>query len=180
MLFNRESDCIGDIMMRMLSQAQKNSDRPLSHWSTIREKFNIFRGKANSRRSCSGESTLLPVQYLVYETLVNGISTAVHEKDFQGVMGIDYEMGNEQYHIVFAMWYSKFQHLYFLSSLGQYSTSAFNQGMAQFKKSHEYRLKIKLAPIHTEGLANLREKLLRSNLSGANVCIIEDTLANKA
>ena len=162
--------------MQMQSLAQNHSDRPLPPWTTIREKFNIFRGKGNSKQRWSNESTLLPIQYLVYETLVNGISSAIHGKDFKGVMGINYEVGGEEYHIVFAMWYSKSKRIYFLSSLGQYSSAVFDQGMQQFKRTNEVRLKLKLAPIHAEGLTNLQEKLAQSNLSGANVCLIEDTL----
>lgn len=165
--------------MQMQPQAQNHSDRHINPWTTIQKKFNIFRGKGNSKRRCSDQSTLLPVQYLVYETLVSGISSAIHGNDFKGVMATNYEVDGEEYHIVFAMWYSKSQHIYFLSTLGQYSSAAFDQGMQQFKRTHEYRLKIKLAPIHAEGLTNLQEKLARSNLSGANVCLIEDTLQIK-
>ncbi|MCI0667070.1 MAG: hypothetical protein L0Y43_03335 [Methylococcaceae bacterium] len=144
------------------------------------EKFNIYHGKGNSKLCQSEETTLLPIQYVVYETLVRGINAAIQDRDFKGAMLIDYDLNGEKHHIVFAMWYSKSEHLYFLTSLGQYSARDFRRGMRHFKTANEVRLKIKLAPIHPEGLADLREKLLRSNLSGANVCLIDATIESKS
>ncbi len=161
-------------------QAPLRNGPTRSPWRLIptQAKFNIYHGKGNSRLRHGRETRLLPIQYLVYETLVNGISSAIQQQDFKGAILIDYELDGEKYYIVFAMWYSKSEQIYFLSSLGQYSSSDFYRWMQQFKTANEYRLKIKLAPIHQEGLANLKDKLARANLSGANVCLIEETITS--
>ena len=141
----------------------------------IQENFNIFYGKANSKFE-SDQETTLSIQYIVYETLVKGIHAASQRRDFKGALLSDYELDGEKYYIVFAMWYSQIKHIYFLTSLGQYSLSEFSREMKHFKVANENRLKIKLGPIHREGLANLKHKLMLSNLSGANVCLVEDTI----
>lgn len=155
---------------------QAYPERSAINSTAVPGKFNIYRGKGNSKLREGPENTLLPIQYVVYETLVNGISSAIQNRDFQGALLTEYELNGEKHHIVFAMWYSKTQHLYFLTALGQYSSRDFRRGMRQFKTENEYRLKIKLAPIHPEGLSNLKEKLARSNLSGANVVLLDDTI----
>ncbi|MGH8548887.1 MAG: hypothetical protein ACRERU_09860 [Methylococcales bacterium] len=165
--------------MQLQPLTQNHPDRTAAPPAPKREKFNIYYGKGNSKLLQSGETTLLPIQYVVYETLVRGISSAIQNRDFKGAMLIDYELNGEKHHIVFAMWYSKTDHIYFLTSLGKYSSRDFRRGMRHFKTANEYRLKIKLAPIHPEGLADLREKLVRSNLSGANVCLIDATIESK-
>lgn len=142
----------------------------------IQENFNIYYGKANSKFQNDPDTTLLSIQYIVYETLVRGIQTASQHPDFKGAMLSDYELDGEKYFIVFAMWYSQTKHIYFLTSLGQYSSSEFGREMRHFKIANENRLKIKLGPIHPEGLADLKRKLVLSNLSGANVCLVEDTI----
>lgn len=166
--------------MQLQPLTQNHPDRSTRHPTPKHEKFNIYYGKGNSKLRQSGETTLLPIQYVVYETLVKGISSAIQNRDFKGAMLIDYELNGEKHHIVFAMWYSKTDHIYFLTSLGQYSSRDFRRGMRHFKTANAYRLNIKLAPIHPEGLIDLKDKLVRSNLSGANVCLIVDTIISTA
>lgn len=154
----------------------EQSNRFGIHTASLPEKFRIYHGKANAKIGLDDESRRLAIQYVVYDTLVKGIHSAIRQPDFKGALITDYELNGEQYHIVFAMWYSRLSHIYFLTSLGQYSTRDFLRRMRHFKVANESRLTIKLAPIHPQGLANLMEKLLRSNLSGANVCLLEDTI----
>ena len=162
--------------MHTQPQIQFQSSRSAIMAHANADKFTIFHGKASPKFNSDGETTLLPIQYVVFDTLVKGIHSAIQNRDFKGAILIDYDLNGEEYHIVFAMWYSKNDHIYFLSSLGQYSTRDFHRGMSQFKRANDYSLKIKLAPIHREALADLQEKLVRSNLSGANVCLIDDTI----
>ena len=162
--------------MHTQPQIQFQPNRSAIKRNANAEKFTIFHGKASAKFSPDGETTLLPIQYVVFDTLVTGIRSAIQNRDFKGAILIDYDLNGEEYHIVFAMWYSKNDRIYFLSSLGQYSTREFHRGMRRFKRANEYSLKIKLAPIHREALTDLQEKLARSNLSGANVCLIDDTI----
>ncbi|MGR9107164.1 MAG: hypothetical protein ACU843_09570 [Gammaproteobacteria bacterium] len=162
--------------MQIQSATRDDPDRHAPLLATIAEKFNIYHAKGSSKAYHGPESRLLAIQYVVYDTLVTGIHSAIRDPDFKGAILTDYELHGEEYHIVFAMWYSQTQQLYFLTSLGQYSSGDYRRGMRRFKTENQARLQIKLAPIHAEGLVNLKEKLARSNLSGANVCLIEDSL----
>ena len=136
--------------------------------------FNIYRGKSSCAKGT--ESKRLPVQFLVYETLVDGISSATKHKDFRGVMVINYLLQGEEFNIVFAMWYSKPAHMYFLTSLGQYSATLFQKDIEKSRAGNHTHFQIRLSPIHPAGLENLAEKLEHSNLSRANVCIMENTV----
>lgn len=136
--------------------------------------FNIYRGKSSCANST--ESKRLPIQFLVYDTLVDGISSAIKHKDFRGVMALNYQLHGEEFNIVFAMWYSKPAHLYFLTSLGQYSATLFQKDIENFRAKNRAHFQIRLNPIHPAGLENLAEKLRHSNLSRVNVCIMENTV----
>lgn len=136
--------------------------------------FNIYRGKPSCSNSTA--SKRLPIQFLVYETLVDGISSATKHKDFRGVMALSYQLHGEEFNIVFAMWYSKPAHMYFLTSLGQYSATLFQEDIEKSRATNHAHFQIRLSPIHPAGLKNLAEKLEHSNLSRANVCIMENTV----
>ncbi len=139
------------------------------------QNFKIFTGKP---RTCGDpDSKKLPVQFLIYDTLVCGIDSAAKHKDFRGVMGIGYTLQGENFKIIFAMWFSSREHMYFLTSLGQFSANLLRKDLANFKAKNRKSFHIQLHPIDPAGLENLAAKLHCSNLSRANVCIMQNTVA---
>lgn len=145
-------------------------------------KFFIYSGKSKNKivPSTGSTSKKLILHNIVYETLVEGISDAVGREDFRGLIGISYTIDNEEYHIVFALWYAKKENMYFLTSLGQYSSSSYRKAIENFQKNafEDKYLHIKLAPIHKSGLDDLENKLLMTNLSKASVFLLKDTISS--
>ena len=135
---------------------------------------NIFRGK--SRRISEPKSKRLRIKFLIYDTLVTGISTATDHNDFCGVTSINYTHQNQEYTMVFAMWYSQSEQRYFLMSLGQFSPLLIRRDIENFKGKNRNHFKIRLNPIHPDGLENLDNKLQRTNILRANVCIVENAV----
>jgi hypothetical protein len=138
--------------------------------------FTIYMGKDKHKlkhRLCNNQ---LPIHNIVYETLVDGIESVAADKDFKGVLAVRYQHNGKQHSIVFAMWFSTKHHLYFLTSLGQYSLDSYEKEIEQFKISRETDIHIKLSLIHRSGLEQLQSKLAKSNLPRANVCLLENTI----
>lgn len=138
--------------------------------------FTIYMGKDKhklKRRLCNNQ---LPIHNIVYETLVEGIESATEDKDFKGVLTVRYQYNGRQHSIVFAMWFSRKHHLYFLTSLGQYSLDSYEKEIEHFKTRQATNMHIKLSLIHRSGLEHLQSKLAQSNLPRANVCLLENTI----
>ena len=138
--------------------------------------FTIYMGKDKHKlkhRLCNNQ---LLIHNIVYETLVEGIESATEDKDFKGVLTVRYQYNEKQHSIVFAMWFSTKHHLYFLTSLGQYSLDSYKKEIEQFKTSQAADMHIKLSLIHRSGLEHLQSKLAKSNLPRANVCLLENTI----
>jgi hypothetical protein len=138
--------------------------------------FTIYMGKDKHKlkhRLCNNQ---LPIHNIVYETLVEGIESATEDKDFKGVLTVRYQYKREPHSIVFAMWFSTKHHLYFLTSLGQYSLDSYKKEIEQFKTSQAADIHIQLSLIHRSGLEHLQSKLAKSNLPRANVCLLENTI----
>ena len=138
--------------------------------------FTIYMGKDKHKLKHSLSHNQLPIHNIVYETLVDGIESVTADKDFKGVLTVRYQYNGTEHSIVFAMWFSRKHHLYFLTSLGQYSLDSYEKEVEQFKTSQAANIHIKLSLIHRSGLEHLQSKLAKSNLPRANVCLLENTI----
>lgn len=138
--------------------------------------FTIYLGKNKHKHGVPISNNRLMIQNIVYETLVEGIGSAPMDEDFKGVMTVGYRHDEQDHSIVFAMWFSAKNHLYFLTSLGQYAFETYQKQIEQFRSAHDSGLCIKLSLIHRAALENLQAKLAKSNLPKANICILQDTI----
>lgn len=140
--------------------------------------FTIYFGKLKFHQKLVWDSRNLRIGNTIYETLVDGISSAKQKKGFQGILEIDFEWSGETHNIVFSLWFSSHSQSFFLATLGKYTSTSYQQDLAHFKEycSVNNKFRIQLYPIPRHFLVNLSERLAASNISKADVCILEETL----
>jgi len=146
--------------------------------SNIKSKFSIYFAQQRQQREDQHQSKQLVVGNMIYDTLVDGIDKAISERDFRGILKIKYDLNQEMGHLIFALWFCPKTKTHFLTSLGQHSESSYHNDIERYQNGthSSNRMHIRLFPIDSDILANLKMLLDKTHLSQANVVILKETV----